>query len=148
MGCHQRADREAAQSVADRKGRFGGTFPTRERQRIRSALALGIQVDPANLVGQKINELDEFVRIAAEQADLLAVIGLSDVVLEFLLVLVDTNRHDRSELFFGVKFHAGTNGIHHGGKVKGLTRGSSGIHDEGALFCRIIDKSLHGHSLT
>src|SRR5208337_5372268 len=101
---------------------FCGIFPTSEGQRIRAALALSIQVDPADLVCQGINELDELVRVTAEQTDLLAVVGSSHIIQEFLLVLISTNRHDRSELFFDVEFHGGTDGIHYGGKVKRLTR--------------------------
>src|SRR5262245_49973260 len=56
FGRDERADGEAAQSIADGKGRFCGIFSTRERQRIRPALALSIQVDPADLVCQGINE--------------------------------------------------------------------------------------------
>src|SRR6202047_2338390 len=82
LGRDQRADGEATQGIADGKRRFCGIFPTRERQRIRPALALSIQVDPADLVCQGINEFDELVRITAEQADLLAVIGLSYIVQE------------------------------------------------------------------
>ena len=50
FGHDQRADGEAAQGIADGKRRFCGILSTRERQRIRSALTLGIQVDPADLV--------------------------------------------------------------------------------------------------
>ena len=49
MGSDQRTDGKAAQGIADGKRRFCGIFPTRERQRIRPALAVSTQVNGAKL---------------------------------------------------------------------------------------------------
>ena len=50
------ADGERAQSVGDRQGAFGRVLSPGEGKHVRPALALGIDVHPADLVDERINK--------------------------------------------------------------------------------------------
>ena len=68
LGRHHRSDRERAQRVSHRQRALGGVLAAGEREHVRAALALAIDVDAADLVHQRIHQGADPVRVGAEDA--------------------------------------------------------------------------------
>ena len=64
----------------------------REREHVRPALALAVDVNAADLVDQRIDQLADLVRVGAEDRHLLPVLGRDDVVERRLDVLESASR--------------------------------------------------------
>src|SRR5207248_1212452 len=71
---------EGAQGIEHREGAFGGVLASREGEHVGAALALAIDVYPAHLIHQRIDQATDLVRVGAEDAHLLAVLGTDDVL--------------------------------------------------------------------
>ena len=134
LGGNQCSNGKNPQGVGYGKGSFRGILSSREGKRVRSPLALAVDVDPADLVDQRVDQSRNLVRIAAENADLLAVARI-DHVLDGLIDLVEgQDGNHRSELLFMIHSHFRVDRIQDGGKKEAAAnRSSGGINDPGAL---------------
>src|SRR4051812_5053937 len=90
----ERADGEAAQRITDRERALGGILAAREGQRIRPALALRVDVDPRDLIGEGIDEPGDLLRIAPEDADLLPVVRCGDELQEVAFIAIRAHGND------------------------------------------------------
>ncbi|MDT4855362.1 hypothetical protein FQZ97_897140 [compost metagenome] len=76
-----------------------------EREVVRPALALGIDIDTADLVGESIDQPADLRGIVAEQAQLLAEVRVQHIVDHLLHLAVRHDRNQRAELLFMVQAH-------------------------------------------
>ena len=74
----ERIENERSASVTDKRA-FGRILAAGEREHVRPALALAVDVDAADLIDQRIDQLPDPVRVGAEDRHLLAVLGGDDV---------------------------------------------------------------------
>nr|GFD55086.1 hypothetical protein [Tanacetum cinerariifolium] len=72
LGGHQGPDREHTQCVVDRQSAFCRVLATVEREAVRAALALGVDIDPTDLIGERIHQTTDLLGIVAEDTQLLA----------------------------------------------------------------------------
>ena len=63
LGRDHRADREGAQRVGDRQRALGRSLRPGEGEHVGTALALAVDVDPADLVDQRIDQRADLVRV-------------------------------------------------------------------------------------
>ena len=88
---------------------------TGKRKRIRPPLALAVQVHPADLIGQAVDQPGQLFGIAAKDAELLTVVRGHHIVQRFLQVVEDRNRHQGPELLHAVQLHCIVHRIQHRG---------------------------------
>ena len=74
FGGHQGADGKYPQGVGYGKGSFRRILSSGKGEGVRSPLALAVDIDPADLVDQRVNQMGDPVRVAAENTDLLAIV--------------------------------------------------------------------------
>ncbi|MNV89894.1 hypothetical protein D3C71_1842280 [compost metagenome] len=88
-----------------RQGAFGAVLAAVERISVGAALALRVDVDAPDLVGEDVDQAADGRRVIAEQAQLLAVVGVQYIVDHCLQVAVGHHRYQRAELLFVVHAH-------------------------------------------
>jgi len=134
LGGDQCSNGKNPQCVGYGKGSFRGILSSCEGKRVRSPLALAVDVDPADLVYQRVYQSRNLVWIAAENADLLAVARI-DHILNGLIDLVEgEDGNHRSELFFMIHSHFMVDRIQDGGKKEAAENHSpGGIDHSGTL---------------
>ena len=66
--------------------------------------ALAVQVHPADLIGQAVDQPGQLFGIAAKDAELLTVVRGHHIVQRFLQVVEDRNRHQGPELLIFSKY--------------------------------------------
>src|SRR5204863_963046 len=108
---HHRADGERTQRIRDRQCTFRGILATGEREHIRPALTLAIDVHTAHLIDQRIHQRADLTRVGAEDAYLLAVVRGHHVFEGVLHVYERHHGNDRTKLFLTVKLHPLAHGI-------------------------------------
>src|SRR6185312_3093194 len=86
---------------------FGRILATSEWEDIGTALALAIDVDPADLIDQGIDEFSDRLRAFAEDRYLLSVLRGDDVFQRLFDGIERHDGHDRSELLLAIKHHLG-----------------------------------------
>ena len=104
-GGNHDADGEDAQGIGHGLGALGGILSPVEGEGVRAPLALAVDVDAAHLVDQGVHQLGKLVRVPAEDARLLAVIGVDHVLDGFADVVVGNHRNHRAELLLAVEAH-------------------------------------------
>ncbi|MCC2690881.1 MAG: hypothetical protein K0S21_3684, partial [Rhizobiaceae bacterium] len=138
------ADREGAERVGHRQRALGTVLAPGEGEDVRTALALAVDVHPADLIDQWVDQRPDLVRVGAEDADLLAVLGGDDVFQRRLDILERHDRHDRAELLLPVKLHAFLH-REHDRRIEQRLGGSAAalVDDLGALGLGILDRLGH-----
>ncbi len=122
FGGNQGSNGKNAQGIGNGKGAFGGILTPREGKRVRSPLALAVDVDPADLVDQRVDQSCNLVRIAAENADLLAVVGIDHVGDGLVYVVEGQYGNHRPELLFMIDSHFRVGRIEDGRKKEAAAK--------------------------
>ena len=110
---HQGADGETAQGVSDRERSLGRVLAAGERERVGAALAEAVDVHPADLVDQGVDQVRHRVGVLAEDAQLLAVAGLDDVPDGRFQVAERDDGDHRPELLLVVDAHFAGHRVQH-----------------------------------
>ena len=105
LGGHRCAYREYPQGIRYRQRALRRILSAIEWQGVRPPLALGIEIDPAYLIGKQIDQPSHHIGIRTEDTELLAVAGIPDMVDHFLFIRESNNRNDRPELLLMIDAH-------------------------------------------
>ncbi|MNE63707.1 hypothetical protein D3C80_1590750 [compost metagenome] len=97
----------------DRQGAFGRVLATIEGIGVRAALALGIEVDAPDLIGEGVHQPANRHRVGAEDAQLLAKVRLQHVVDHGIQMTVGHDGDDGAELFFLINPHLRRDRVQH-----------------------------------
>ncbi|MCY1397891.1 hypothetical protein D9M71_129110 [compost metagenome] len=124
-----------------RQGALGRILAPVERVSVGPALALGIDIDAADLVGEGVDQTPYLGRVGAEDTQLLTEVRLQDVIDDRSQVAVRHHRDDRPELLFMVHAHGRGDRVEHGG-VEERTVGLAArrVDHLGALVDGIADQ--------
>ncbi|MNL33821.1 hypothetical protein D3C87_1557520 [compost metagenome] len=118
----------------DRQGAFGGVLASVERVGVRAALALGVEVDAPDLVGEGVDQAADGYRVGAEDAQLLAEVRFQDVIDHRVQMTVRHDGHHWAELFFLVNAHLRGHRVQHGRvEERGAGFATIGIDHSGAF---------------
>ena len=96
---------------------------------MRPALALTVDVDPADLVDQWVYQSSDLVRVASENADLLAIAGIDHILDEFINLVERQDGNYRAELLFIIRSHFRVDRIKGSRKKEAAANSTTGRSD-------------------